>query len=249
MSSASHGVKPTGTRNRALEQELSEFAYVVSHDLSATFRHITGFSELLSQDGDAQFNPEQSSYIAQIHNAAEKCGAMLEQLLIYSRIQRRPLQIADCDLASMIDTVRLQLSGDIRQCGAKIVARATGHLQVDRELFTQALKCLLDNAIKFRRDGVPPRIEIVSVESAQECRIKISDNGIGTSSSEFERLFGMFYREHPQSGLPGTGAGLTIARRILRRHGGDVEFLDGRNGACVEIRLPRRKRNRGSQTG
>jgi signal transduction histidine kinase len=170
---------------------------------------------------------------------------MLEQLLIYSRIQRRPLDIADCDLASMLDTVRLQLSAEIRQCGARIVAHATGCLHVDRELFTQALKCLVDNAIKFRRDGVTPRIEIVSVERTQDCRITISDNGIGISSCEFERLFGMFCREHPDSGLPGTGTGLTIARRILRRHGGDVEFLDGRDGACVELRLPRSKRSRG----
>jgi signal transduction histidine kinase len=143
--------------------------------------------------------------------------------------------------------VRLQLSGEIRQCGAEIAVSATGQVLADQDLLVQALKCLIDNAIKFRRDGVAPRVEIVSLESASEYRIRISDNGIGASPAVFEKLFGMFYREHPEAGFPGVGAGLTIARRIARRHGGDVQFVDVGPGACVEIRLPRRHENQGTQ--
>lgn len=224
------------SRLEAVEGELSEFAYIVSHDLAASFRHMKAFSELLQQDG-AGFTPEQKSYCTHIQAAADKCTVMLEQLLVLSRIQRAPMDASECDFAALLDTVRLQLSGQIRRSGAQIVSGDVGQVRVDADLFTRALWCLLDNALKFRRDGAAPQITITMTQDGQAKCIAIADNGTGLPPVDPERLFWMFYRGDPEK-YPGAGTGLTIARRILRRHAGEVRFLDVPQGACVEISLP-----------
>jgi signal transduction histidine kinase len=224
------------SRLEAVEGELSEFAYIVSHDLAASFRHMKAFSELLQQDSTG-FTPEQNSYCAHIQAAADKCTGMLEQLLILSRIQRVPMEMGECDFATLLDTVRLQLSGQIRRSGAQIVSGDVGQVRVDGDLFTRALGCLLDNAVKFRRDSTRPRIAIAMTQDNETKRIVIADNGTGLPPVDPERLFWMFYRGDPEK-YAGTGTGLTIARRILRRHTGEVRFLDVPEGACVEISLP-----------
>lgn len=223
----------------ALEQELSEFAYIVSHDLSASFRHIRCFSELLEQDAGAAFTPEQTAWCTQIQTASEKCAAMLEQLLVFSRLLRQKLVLADCDFATLLDTARLQLGSEIRRSGAEIIGGASGRLRVDKVLFLQALRPLLDNAIKFRREGVSPVVMVEFAQDEAQTRIRLIDNGIGLPAVDPERLFQMFYRGHPEGAYPGCGAGLTIARRLLRRHGGDVRFVPVLDGACAEITLPR----------
>jgi signal transduction histidine kinase len=222
-----------------LERELGDFAYIVSHDLAASFRHVRGFSELLKQDAGAGLTPEQWSYCAQINGAAEKCAAMLEQLLIYSRANRKPMDVVECSVPALLDTVRLQLGEQVRLSGAQIVTGPLGSVAADPELLVQALKCVIDNAIKFHREGVAPRVLVEQEEDGRQSRITITDNGIGAHAVAHERLFGMFYRAHPEAGYPGCGAGLAIARRILRRHGGEVQFRDWPDGARVEICLPR----------
>ncbi len=104
---------------------------------------------------------------------------------------------------------------------------------------TLALKYALTNAIKFARPGVPPRIDVRGSEDASEWRVRITDNGIGAPLERQEKLFRMFYQDHPENTYPGVGAGLAICRRILRRHGGDAHFLGAQgDGACFEIHMP-----------
>jgi signal transduction histidine kinase len=223
----------------ALEHELSEFAYIVSHDLSATFRHIRCFCELLKQDAGAGFTPEQTAWCAQIQTASDKCAAMLEQLLAFSRLLRQPLEPAECDFAVLLDTARLQLGAEIRRSGAEILCGPSARLRVDKALFLLALRQLLDNAIKFRREGASPVVMVEFAQDAAQTRIRLIDNGIGLPQVDPERLFRMFYRGHAEGAYPGSGAGLAIARRLLRRHGGDVRFVAMQDGACAEIVLPR----------
>jgi light-regulated signal transduction histidine kinase (bacteriophytochrome) len=234
--SAHHSPAPEA-RLQAAEQELSEFTYIVSHDLAATFRHVRAFSDLLRQEGG--FTPQQDNYCRQVQTAADKCAAMLEQLLTYSRVMRQPLKLEDCALDGLLDTVRLRLGEEIRRSGAVITAGPLGRARVDRDLFVQALHQLAHNAIKFRREGVAPRLELAAATDGTRLRLTLCDNGIGLGDLDPERLFGMFTRGHAEGAYAGCGAGLTIARRILRRHGGEVRFVPRPDGACVEIELPR----------
>lgn len=226
-------------RVQALERELGEFAYIVSHDLAACFRHIRGFSELIIQDAGSGFTPDHWSYCNQIHGAAEKCAVMLEQVLLYSRTTRKMLDIVPTDFAPLLDAAQLQLGAEIRTSGAQILATGTARLAVDRELFIQALRHLLGNAIKYRRPGITPRVTVDVAQDGGETRIRIGDNGIGLPPAmDAEKLFWMFHRGQGEGEYPGCGTGLTFARRILRRHGGDVRFLPAAEGTWVEMLLP-----------
>lgn len=231
--------KPRESRIPALEQEFSEFTYIVSHDLAASFRHITGFSDLLARNiGDVP-SSDQGVYVGLIRDAAQKCESMLEQLRAYSRVQSAPMAIVECDAAKLLDVVRLQLSGAIKQCGAQFAIGALEPVLADPELLTEALRHVIDNAIKFRRTGAPPHVAIEQIPDDEKWKLTIADNGIGVPRGDEERMFCMFHRGHIEGAYPGIGAGLAIARRILRRHGGDVRFLEVGAGACVEITLPR----------
>jgi len=239
MSGVSSLQEPTANRLPLLEQELNDFTYIVSHDLAASFRHITGFSDLLARNFSDVSSQDQGVYVGLIRDAAQKCECMLDKLHAYSRVLNAPMNLEDCDVTRVLDVVRLRLSASIKECGAQFDIGQLDWVRADSELLTDALAHILDNAIKFRRTGVAPRIAIGQVPDQAEWKMRIRDNGIGVTEGEQERHFTMFHRGHAEGAYPGTGAGLTIARRILRRHEGDARFVECHDGACVEIVLPR----------
>jgi two-component system, chemotaxis family, sensor kinase Cph1 len=220
----------------ALERELTDFSYIVSHDLGAPLRHIEGFSELLTRDAGT-LSEEFSGFVHLIRDAAQKGSLMVEQLLDYSRIQQAELNMVTCDVNDVLEHAQLRLGAAIGQSRAEVIASALGSIEGDRALLTQVFLHILDNAIKFRRPGTRPRITINTAPDENFWIITVADNGIGVNIAEQERLFWMFSRG--QTRYPGHGTGLTIARRILRRHGGDVQFVEADCGACAKITMPR----------
>jgi signal transduction histidine kinase len=218
-------------RIEAAEQELQMFCYLVSHDLAASFRHVTEFSRLLAADEDG--------YAQHVLNASVKCQQMLEQLLIFSRLQQKMLTEVDLDASALLQLPILQLTSQVRAAGGDVVAEPLGEVQADVDLLLVAVTHLLDNALKFGRPGVAPSISIRAAHDAWFWRMRVIDNGEGIEPAYREKAFQMFQRLHGDA-HPGVGAGLAICRRIARRHGGEVKFLDTEQGCCVELSLPRR---------
>jgi signal transduction histidine kinase len=217
-------------RIEAAEQELQMFCYLVSHDLAASFRHVTEFSRLLVGD--------ETGYAEHVLTASVKCQLMLEQLLIYSRLQRKTLEKVDVDASALLRLPILQLTSQVRAAGGDVVVGPLGEVHADSELLLAAVKHLLDNALKFRRPGVAPRISIRAAHDPWFWRIQVSDNGPGIEPAYREKAFQMFQRLGGEA-QPGIGVGLAICRRIARRHGGEVRCLDTPEGCCVELALPR----------
>jgi signal transduction histidine kinase len=233
-----NGLASAPAESAAAEEEFSDFCYIVSHDLAASFRQISGFTGLLEQDLDAALSAGQRQHMDHIRHGVAHCQAMLEQLLTFSRIQNAALQMQTCDVSLLVDSARLQLGPLLRELGATVVVEDDlGQVRADPNLLIIALKEILDNAAKFHRAGAAPRIAIARADAAGACAIRIADNGIGAPRDP-ERLFRMFQSENAPPGHPGAGAGLATARRILRRHGGDVRFVEASAGACIELTLP-----------
>jgi light-regulated signal transduction histidine kinase (bacteriophytochrome) len=228
-----------GVRQTDAEQELQAFSYIVSHDLSASFRHVAEFSRLLLGEIGDGLTSRQRSHADRIGVATEKCQAMMEQLLAFSRVQQKALSLARRDPTSILRTAMLRLSGEIQAAGAEISIAALGEAHADMDMLAQAFEYLLDNAIKFRRPGVRPRITVEADHDEAFWRLRVTDNGLGVEPAFREKAFRMFHRLNGEDAYPGVGAGLTISRRIARRHGGDVRFVDCDEGACVELVLPR----------
>jgi signal transduction histidine kinase len=228
---------PTQNRPDPIEQELADFSYIVSHDLATSFRHVAAFSRLLLVELGEDLTRTQTFYVDHIRNATEKCQAQMEQLLVFSRAQQKELARTRCEATRVMETALLQLSAEAQD--AEVSIAPLGQIDADADLLLIAFKHLLSNALRFRRAGAPARVHISSASAPGTWAVRIRDNGIGLPAAFHEKAFRMFFQLHPDEASPSVGAGLTICRRIARRHGGDVRFIEQPDaGACVELKLP-----------
>jgi light-regulated signal transduction histidine kinase (bacteriophytochrome) len=221
-----------------VQEELRDFSYIVSHDLASEFRYVAEFSKLLLKDlpGDS----EARSSADFVCSAALRCQAMLDQVRVYSRAQRRP-SFKAVSLGRLIETVVLQASEAIGRSGAKVEIYVSGEICGDEELLREAFGRLLCNALGFARQNIAPKVEIYSETDADGLtRVRVIDNGVGLQSVYWEKAFRMFWRLDPKRRPEAVGAGLAICRRIVRQHDGEVGFIECDGGACVEVTLPDR---------
>lgn len=230
--------QPVSVESVSVERELSEFSYIVSHDLAASCRHLAQFSELLLRDLGPLLTEPQRNYAKHIQAAGQKCQAMMEQLLVFSRIQSRELSGAPHSIVELLGAARLQLSDKISTCAADISVDGDGVVVGDGDLLTLALRELIDNALKFSQPERPCVVHVSVKHQNGRVTVRVTDNGIGLPSDLREKAFRMFWQRKPNGLAGGIGAGLAICRRVARRHGGDVRFLDHDDGCCLELDLP-----------
>jgi light-regulated signal transduction histidine kinase (bacteriophytochrome) len=222
----------------AVEHELQTLSYVVAHDLSASVRYMTSFSRLLAAELGGDLTKKQQLYADQLENVGVQCAALLEQLSVYSQVQGRSLAKS---LHDPTPAIRLQAPRQVTGAtleGAEISVEPLGLVYADADLLLQAVAALLDNAIKFRRPGVAPRVIVEPAHDDAYWRIRVRDNGIGVEARYREAAFSMFRRLNRADAYPGVGAGLAICRRIARRHSGEAKFVDCSEGACLELTIP-----------
>jgi len=199
---------------QAVNKELESFAYSVSHDLKAPLRGIDGYSRLLLEDHAAQLDAEGRAFLANIRHGAGQMAQLIEDLLAYSRIERRVLQADQVDLPRLVETAIAERAEEIAARGVTMqVAISPQTVTADRDGLAMALRNLLDNALKFTRDAPRPMIEIGVRREAHACILWIRDNGIGFDMKFHERIFEIFQRLQLAEDFPGTGIGLAIVRR------------------------------------
>jgi light-regulated signal transduction histidine kinase (bacteriophytochrome) len=219
--------------------ELQDFSYIVSHDLAATFRHVSEFSRLLVGEFGEDLTGSQAAYAARVSTATAKGQTMMDALLVYSRVQQKQMEIEARDATAMMQAALSTLTPEVQASGASVSIDPLGAICGDPHLLAIAFQALLSNAIKFHRPGAQPQISVRSVTDDAFWRLRVTDDGIGIEPAYREKVFRMFHRLNGEDAYPGVGAGLTIGRRIARRHGGEISFLDGAEGACVELSLAR----------
>lgn len=205
-------------------RELETFAYSVSHDLKAPLRGIDGYSRLLIEDHLEQLDNEGRLFLENIRRGAEQMGQLIEDLLAYSRMERRPQQRMSIDLRALLEEIRSERAMDIENRGAILdIPDDMPPLNGDPDGLKIVLRNLLDNALKFTRDAQPPRIT-VSVEATDSGRrIVVADNGMGFDMRFHDRIFDIFQRLQRAEEYPGTGIGLAIVRKAMQRMGGQVK--------------------------
>jgi signal transduction histidine kinase len=236
-SGANGHAAPTAPEAASVEKELSEFSYIVSHDLAASCRHLAQFSELLLRDLGPVLTESQRNYAKHIQAAGQKCQAMMEQLLVFSRIQSRELNSAPHEAMQLLSSARLQLSEKVKACPAEISIDGAGVAVGDGALLIVALRELIDNALKFRKPDQACVIRVSAKQDNGRFIVRVADNGIGLPEDLHEKAFRMFWQRKPDASN-GIGAGLAICRRVARRHGGDVRFVDQDDGCCLEFDVP-----------
>jgi PAS domain S-box-containing protein len=225
----------------AKNRELETFTYSVSHDLKAPLRGIDGYSRLLLEDHTAQLDEEGQMFLSTIRRATDQMSQLINDLLDYSRLERRSMTMRPVDLNELVDDVLSELDAEIKEHGVALTTDiACQTVTAEPEGLMQALRNLIDNAVKFSSANPAPCIEIVGRETEAGCLISVKDNGIGFDMQYHDRIFEIFQRLSHSDEYPGTGIGLTIVRKIMQRMGGRVwaESTLGQ-GATFYLEIPR----------
>jgi signal transduction histidine kinase len=210
-----------GSELEASNKELEAFAYSVSHDLRAPLRHMAGFSELLQKNSAAVLDDKSRRYVGVILESAKKMGALIDDLLGFSRIGRAETNKATVSLAQLVEEALSEVRRDL---GDRNIVWKVDKLPAaygDRAMLRLALVNLISNAVKFTRTRTTAEIEIGYMEQTDNQVVMfVRDNGVGFDMKYSSKLFGVFQRLHPTEKFEGTGIGLATVQRIAHRHGG-----------------------------
>jgi PAS domain S-box-containing protein len=205
----------------AKSKELENFCYSVSHDLRAPLRGIDGYSRLLLEDYYEQLDEEGRGFLRNVRAATKHMTDLIEDLLAYSRLERRGASTTPIELSSFVsDLLDRCHAGSKNVCLTVEVGNC--HVSVDPEGLAIALRNLIDNAIKFSLYSPAPAIEIRAHAADSRCVLSIRDNGIGFDMRFYDKIFEIFQRLHRAEEYPGTGIGLAMVQKAMERMGGRV---------------------------
>ncbi|MDH7452231.1 ATP-binding protein [Luteimonas composti] len=227
-----------------VNRELEAFSYSVSHDLRAPLRHIAGFGDKLGRHLGEDADDKTRHYIEVMVSSAKRMSALIDDLLVYSRLGRSALRLQTVDMQSLVAETRAMLdSNNAAENPGHSIEWRIAPLPVvvgDENMLRQVWLNLLGNAVKYSQGSEPARIEVEYRRGDDDAHhFTVRDNGAGFDMKYAGKLFGVFQRLHAPSEFPGTGVGLASVRRVLTRHGGRIE-AEGEpgKGATFHFTLP-----------
>ncbi|MBL9214060.1 MAG: PAS domain S-box protein [Opitutaceae bacterium] len=206
----------------AANRELEAFSYSVSHDLRAPLRAIDGFSQALLEDFGGQLPAEGRHQLLTVRAGAQRMGALIDDLLTFSRFSRQPLKKQPVDMARLVRSALEELEPQRRGRTFEHRVDPLPPVEGDPALLRQVWVNLLGNAHKYTRLRPVAVIEVGGRREGAEIVYHVRDNGTGFDPRYAARLFGVFQRLHRLEEFEGTGVGLAIVQRIVQRHGGRV---------------------------
>ncbi len=203
--------------------ELEQFAYAASHDLQEPLRMVTSYVQLLQKRYKDNLDDDANDFINYAVGGATRMQKMIDGLLLYSRVQTRGKSFQPTDCSSVVRQAISNLKIHIDETHAIIESDALPTINADEMQLVRLFQNLIDNALKFHGPEVP-RIQVSATKRANKWMFSVSDNGIGLDSKYKDRIFEIFQRLHGEEEYPGTGMGLSICKRIVERHGGQIWF-------------------------
>jgi PAS domain S-box-containing protein len=252
-------VQDITTRKRAEEalhranENLRQFAYAAAHDLQEPLRNVSILLGLLkrtyqgaSESGTPAYkvDPDPEQLIDQSTASAQHMVSMVRDLLAFATIgdhEQGQNNLVDAD--KVLERVLKSLDPSISESGAQITCGPLPKVRISATHLLQLLQNLIGNALKYRKQGQIPSIEISAVHQGAEWIFSVADNGIGFDPIYGERIFGIFKRLHQRHEYPGTGIGLAICSRIVSAYGGRI-WAEGQSGtgAIFRFTLPAEQR-------
>jgi len=214
------------------------FSYSVSHDLRAPLRAIDGFSKMIVDEHSSQLDAEGLRKLGVIQSSAETMSRIIDALLTLARGGQRPLEVARIPMEDVVREVLAELG--IPRAGVECRIGPLPGALADRALIRQVWANLLGNALKYSAPKNEIRIDIEGREEGEDVTYLVRDNGVGFDMKYAGKLFRAFQRLHSRKEFEGSGIGLALVERIVRRHGGRVwaEGTPG-EGAAFHFTLPR----------
>jgi PAS domain S-box-containing protein len=224
---ASRKLEARGRELEEINRDLDSFTYSVSHDLRAPLRAIDGFAKILAEEHAPALGDEGRRVTNVICRNAQRMSRLIDDLLGFSRLGRAQLQLGPVDMGSLARGVAAELREPSRVVDLRIgdLPRCWG----DPALLRQVWVNLLSNALKYSRTRERAVIEVTGRVDEGAAIYEVRDNGVGFDPKWATKLFGVFQRLHSAEEFEGTGVGLALVHRIVRRHDGWVRG-EGRPG-------------------
>lgn len=232
-------------RTRQLEatnKELEAFSYSVSHDLRAPLRAINGYSKILKDDYSGKLDAEANRIIQVIISNAQMMGQLIDDLIAFSKINKRENLYHQVDMKKMAETCFREIQQDGKPFNYRVEIADLPHCYADGSLLKQVWMNLISNAIKYSSKTAAPFIEIGYKKENGNTVYFIRDNGVGFDMKYSHKLFGVFQRLHKPQDFEGTGIGLALVKRILEKQDAGIwAEAELNKGATFYFSLPDKK--------
>lgn len=233
-------------------QELEQFAYIASHDLQEPLRKISTFVQLLESKITGQLDEKTLGYIDKIKDATARMGKLIRDVLAYSALPKDDTTFVVVNLEDTVKNALEDYDVLMERTGAKITWNELPVIKGIPLQMSQLFFNLIGNALKFIKPNVQPKINIqCSIASTDEIRsvhlkegtsyykIQFSDNGIGMKPEDTAKIFNIFQKLHRKNEFAGTGIGLSMCKKIVQNHNGEIDASQSNeNGAVFNVYLP-----------
>jgi light-regulated signal transduction histidine kinase (bacteriophytochrome) len=221
--------------------ELERFAHSCSHDLKEPLRSVSGFVQLLLRHNSGEFDEISIDYIQHILKGLDRMGSLIKDILSYSRVTTQMDKHSMVGLKEILDGINNDLIFNLQEAGANIhigeMPVVMGNATKMKQLFTN----LIENAIKFR-SSQPLVIDISAKDLGSFWEISVADNGIGIEKQYQKSIFDMFKRLNSKNRYEGSGIGLSITKKIVTAHGGNILVRSNPTGGSeFAFTLPKMK--------
>jgi PAS domain S-box-containing protein len=216
------------TELQRINDELQQFAYIVSHDLNEPLRTIRNFITLLAREYQGKLDANADEYIAFVTDGTQRMQDLLRDLLAYTRVSGQAQEFTAVGGEELLARVLAGLQVAIIDAEAEITHDPLPTVRGDAIRLGQVLQNLIGNALKFRSKA-PLRIHVSAQREGTHWRFAVQDNGIGIDPRQADRIFQVFRRLHTRREYPGTGMGLAICKKIVEQHGGRI-WVDSHPG-------------------
>ncbi len=241
-----HSLSATAESLRLRNAELEDFAHVISHDLQEPLMLIESFSERIRTKHASSLPEQGRNYLEHITNSAQRMKSLIDGLLLYSRVSSKAKPFEQVNLQDIVSSVLDDLALKIEEYGAEItVDKKLATIEADPLQMRQLFQNIIGNSLKYHRQDQKPKITILrhpfsdpTYNQTHVC-IRIQDNGIGFDPKYEKQIFDIFQRLHTRQKFTGTGIGLSICKKIIERHQGEITAMGmPEKGASFTITLP-----------
>jgi hypothetical protein len=205
-----------------VNEDLSQFAYITSHDLQEPLRTVSNYAKLLEEDYNDKFDKEGRHFLKTIVDATERMSDLIHAVLEYSRLGRSSLQKEEVDCTSVLQEIETDLRGLFTENEVTLDYVTMPVVYGNRTMIKQLFINLISNAVKYRKENVKPIVKVTGVEGHRYCEFSIEDNGMGIDEKYQQKIFQIFQRLHKKSKYSGTGIGLATCKKIVELHNGKI---------------------------
>jgi len=217
--------KKVSQRTAQLEEtnkELESFSYSVSHDLKAPLRAIEGFSKILMREYTEVLDDAGKRYLDMTRQNASKMNQLISDLLSFSRLGRKALQIKRIDLNALVYDVYREQKQMLHERPCRFDCHDLPTVMADRAMMKIVFSNLLSNALKFSHPDRMPEVAVGSYQQDGHTIFFVRDNGVGFDMKYSGKLFDAFQRLHREERYSGSGIGLSLVQRVIHKHGGRI---------------------------